>query len=257
VSSPAIPAATLVVMRERAGAPPQLLMVERTARMAFAGGAMVFPGGRIDTEDHELGAAGGGPDGAARVAAIRETLEESGIAVGISPGIDPALAGQLQADLHGGARFDRLLAEHGLALSLDALTPFARWKPAFHQARIFDTLFFLAEAPAGDWHPHPQPGECEAVEWLGAAEVLDRIARGEASAIFPTVRNLERLAQFDSLAAARADALAFPVETITPWIGEHDGEPHLFIPEGLGYPVTREPLAAVRRGVGEGIFPAA
>jgi 8-oxo-dGTP pyrophosphatase MutT (NUDIX family) len=257
MSDPAIPAATLIVMREAAGAPPELLMVERTARMAFAGGAMVFPGGRIDDEDRDLSQALPEPDAAFRIAAIRETLEESGIAVGLDPSPGPALAAQLQAALHEGAGFGELLAVHGLSLRLDALAPFARWKPAFHQARIFDTLFFIAEAPAGDWRPHPQPGECEAVEWLAAAEVLARVARGEASAIFPTIRNLERLAQFESIAAARADAAAHAIETITPWIADHDGEPHLFIPDHLGYPVTRESLASVRRGVGEGIFPAA
>ena len=92
---------------------------------------------------------------------------------------------------------------------------------------------------------------------LAEIAVFGRVSRGEASAIFPTIRNLERLAQFDSIAAARADAASHPIETITPWIAEHDGEPYLFIPEGLGYPVTREPLASVRRGVGENIFPAA
>ena len=254
---PAIPAATLVVMRERAGGPPDLLMVERTARMAFAGGAMVFPGGRIDDEDRQLGEAFADPHAVARVAAIRETLEESGIPVGLDPPPDPDLAARLQSGLHQGAAFASLLADYALTFRLDVLTPFARWKPAFHQARIFDTLFFIAEAPAGDWQPTPQAGECEAVEWLSAAEVLARVTRGQASAIFPTIRNLERLAQFDSVAAARANAAAFPIETITPWIADHDGEPHLFIPEGLGYPVTREPLASVRRGVGENIFPAA
>lgn len=257
MSDAAIPAATLVVMRERGRGPPELLMVERTARMAFAGGAMVFPGGRIDQEDRQLAAGFWQADAAFRVAGIRETLEESGIPVGLDPAIGPAVAARLQAELHAGAPFAGLLAREAIALRLDALTPFARWKPAFHQARIFDTIFFIAEAPAGDWQPRPQAGECEAVEWLAAQEVLDRVARGEASAIFPTVRNLERLARFDSIAAARADAAAHPVETITPWIADHDGEPHLFIPEGLGYPVTREPLASVRRGVGEGIFPAA
>lgn len=252
---PAIPAATLVVMRERPGDAPELLMVERTARMAFAGGAMVFPGGRIDEDDRELAAAFAEPHAPARVAAIRETLEETGIAVGLD--VDHGLAERLQGNLHDGQGFNELISRHGLTLRLDALTPFARWKPAFHQARIFDTLFFLAEAPRGDWQLRPQAGECESAEWLSASEVLDRIARGEAAAIFPTIRNLERLAQFDSIAAARADALAHPIETITPWIAEHDGEPHLFIPEGLGYPVTREPLESVRRGVGEGIFPAA
>jgi 8-oxo-dGTP pyrophosphatase MutT (NUDIX family) len=253
----AIPAATLVVMRERANGPPELLMVERTAAMAFAGGAMVFPGGRIDAQDRALAEAFPDLDAPARIAAIRETLEETGIAVGFEPPLETELALQLQGELHRDVPFSELLAGHGLALGLEALTPFARWKPAFHQARIFDTLFFVAEAPHGDWQPRPQQGECEAVEWLSAREVLDRVARDDASAIFPTVRNLERLAQFDSIAAVRADALAHRIETITPWIAQHDGEPHLFIPEGLGYPVTREPLASVRRGVGEGIFPAA
>jgi 8-oxo-dGTP pyrophosphatase MutT (NUDIX family) len=257
MSDGAIPAATLIVMRERAGGTPELLMVERTARMAFAGGAMVFPGGRIDDADRSLAKDFPQPDASFRVAAIRETLEESGIPVGIAPAIDADLASRLQSALHEGADFRWLLKAHGLTLQPDALTPFARWKPAFHQARIFDTVFFLAEAPAGDWQPLPQAEECENVEWLSAVDVLDRVGRGEASAIFPTLRNLERLAQFGSIAAARADALAHPIETITPWIAEHDGEPHLFIPEGLGYPVTREPLESVRRGVGEGIFPAA
>ena len=257
MSEPAIPAATLVVMRERSDSPPELLMVERTARMAFAGGAMVFPGGRVDDEDRALAEALLGSDAPFRIAAIRETLEESGIPVGLEPDVGHTLAAELQSALHDGASFGELLSSHGLTLRLDALMPFARWKPAFHQARIFDTIFFIAEAPAGDWRPHPQPGECENVEWLSAHDVLDRVARGDASAIFPTIRNLERLAQFDSIAAARANAAAHPIETITPWIADHDGEPHLFIPEGLGYPVTRESLASVRRGVGEGIFPAA
>ena len=253
----AIPAATLVVMRERAGGPPELLMVERTARMAFAGGAMVFPGGRVDDEDRALAEAFPEPDAAFRIAAIRETLEESGIPVGLAPAVGHALAARLQAELHDGAALGTLLSAHGLRLRLDALTPFARWKPAFHQSRIFDTLFFLAGAPTGDWRPLPQPGECEAVEWLSAAQVLDRVADGRASAIFPTIRNLERLARFDSIAAARADAAAHAVETITPWIADFNGEPHLFIPEGLGYPVTRESLASVRRGVGEDVVPPA
>src|ERR1044072_2219539 len=50
----AIPAATVIVMREVAEGPPELLMVERAAAMRFAGGALVFPGGRIDPGDYVL-----------------------------------------------------------------------------------------------------------------------------------------------------------------------------------------------------------
>lgn len=257
MTAPAIPAATLIVMRDRVGAAPELLMVERSAGMAFAGGAMVFPGGRIDAADEATAARHDSPDAAARIAAIRETIEESSVAVGLTPIPDPALTAALATALHDGASFTDLLAAHGLALDLDALTPFARWMPAFHQARIFDTLFFLAEAPSGDWHSTPQPGECEAVLWVSAAALLERIAAGQATAIFPTLRNLERLAQCASVADARADAAAYAIETITPWVEEVDGIRYVRIPDGLGYPVTREPLATVRRGLGAAAFPAA
>ncbi len=257
MSATPIPAATLIVMRDRVGGPPDFLMVERSAGMAFAGGAMVFPGGRIDAADEAIAAFHGHPDAAARIAAIRETIEESSVAVGLSPTPDPALTASLATALHDGAPFADLLARHDLALDLAALTPFARWMPAFHQARIFDTLFLLAEAPPGDWLPTPQPGECEAVLWIGAADLLARISRGEATAIFPTLRNLERLAQYASIAEARADAAAYPIDTITPWVEEVDGVRYVTIPGGLGYPVLREPLDTVRRGFGAAAFPAA
>jgi len=255
--TPAIPAATLIVMRDRVGAPPELLMVERSANMAFAGGAMVFPGGRVDAADDALAAGHDHPDAAARIAAIRETIEESAVATGLSPTPDPALAATLALALHSGTPFANLLGAHDLALDLAALTLFARWKPAFHQTRIFDTFFFLAQAPPGEWVPKPQPGECEAVLWIGAADLLERIAAGRATAIFPTIRNLERLARFTTVADTRADAAAHPIETITPWIEDIDGISYLLIPDGLGYPVTREPLDSVRRGFGAAAFPPA
>lgn len=240
MSDDAIPAATLIVMRDRPDGPPELLMVTRTRNMTFAGGAMVFPGGRIDEADRALAS---DFESAGRVAAIRETLEETGLPVGFAPLPPPGL----QGSLHAGEPFADLLGRHALSLDLDALVPFARWKPAFHQARRFDTLFFLARAPSGEWPLRPQAGECDSAEWLTAKAVLGRIAAGTASAIFPTVRNLERLSQFSSFAEAVTHARSHPVETISPWIEELDGEKWLRIPDHLGYPVTRERLTdAVR-----------
>ena len=244
----AIPAATLIVMREAESGPPDLLIVTRAQKMAFAGGAIVFPGGRIDEADRAIGdALGAGGDGAARVAAIRETVEESGIPVGLTPAISETVARALQDALHCGTPLAPLLDEHGLALDLAALVPFARWKPAFAQPRVFDTLFFLARAPHGDWQPRHQPGECEDALWMSAVEALARIEAGAASAIFPTKRNLERLARFASFEEAAADAAAHPPQLITPWVEERGGEPHVCIPDGLGYPVTCEPLATAFR----------
>ncbi|GAA4012203.1 NUDIX hydrolase [Sphingomonas swuensis] len=207
--SQAIPAATLVVMRDSPLGSPELLMVERPRTMAFAAGAMVFPGGRIDEADWSDEA---GLEDAARRAAIRETKEETGLAVGN-----------------------------------DSLVPFARWRPDNVRHRRFDTFFFLAAAPLAHPPLRPQPSECERLLWVTAQAMLDMVGEGSASAIFPTIRNLERLAQFASFAEAREHALATPIEIISPWIEEVDGERWLTIPSHLGYPVTRERLDTALR----------
>ena len=83
--------------------------------------------------------------------------------------------------------------------------------------------------------------------WTTAQGALDAAERGDIKLIFPTRRNLERLALFNSFDEARAQAEAIPVRTITPFISETDGKPWLHIGEDLGYPVTGEPLETVAR----------
>jgi 8-oxo-dGTP pyrophosphatase MutT (NUDIX family) len=242
----AIPAATLIVVRDRPGGPSDLLMVERSQGMAFAAGALVFPGGRIDAADEALGAASG--CSAAIPAAIRETIEETAVAVGLAPAPDRAEARAMQTALVAGRNFAKLLAEQDLTLDVDALVPFARWVPKFHAVRRFDTMFFVARAPDGEWHPNVVAGECAGAAWVTASEVLEREASGDARLIFPTRRTLERLAQHDSFDEIRADAEAHMIEPITPWVEEHDGTSFITIPTHLGYPVTRERLDGLWRG---------
>lgn len=241
---PAIPAATLILLREAASGPPLVLMTERSKALAFAGGALVFPGGRTEPEDEALGAALAPdlPDAGARVAAVRETLEEAGM-LAATDGPPPP---DLRARLAGGEAFGALLAEAGLTLDLNALTPWSRWRPDLPHARVFDTRFYLAAAPKGE--PDPDRTETTAAFWMTATDVLARIAAGEASAIFPTRRNLERLAAHDSTAALIDHARATPVETISPWVEVRGGVEVLCLPDGLGYPVTTEPVASALRG---------
>lgn len=243
----AIPAATLIVVRDRTNAPPELLMVERAEGMAFAAGALVWPGGRIDHADRALAAQRGlDVDGAARIAAIRETIEETAVPVGLAPPPSPERATGIQSALVADTPLEHVLGE--LKLEPNSLTPFARWVPKFHAVRRFDTMFFVARAPEGDWRPTVIEGECAAAHWISAAEVLERDQRGEARLIFPTRRNLERLAQHGSFEEIRADALAHPIEPVTPWVEERDGEKFITIPDHLGYPVTQERLDGLWRG---------
>jgi 8-oxo-dGTP pyrophosphatase MutT (NUDIX family) len=246
VSDEAIPAATLIVVRESPGRLPELLMVERAGGMAFAAGALVFPGGRIDEADRQLGG-NLGVDPAA-VAAIRETVEETAVPVSLSPAPTADDARALQTALVADTSFADLLRENGLQLDASKLTPFARWVPKFHAVRRFDTLFFIARCPDGDWEPRVIEHECAGAAWLNAAEVLERDRRGEARLIFPTRRNLERLAQHRSFEQIRADALAHPIDPVTPWVEEREGERFITIPDHLGYPVTEERLDGLWRG---------
>ena len=253
--SPGIPAATLVLIRDRDDGPPDLLMVERHAKMAFAGGAMVFPGGRIDAGDHALAANEaltiGAPDdlleAAGRVCAIRETLEETGIAVAFVPPPDRVGAAQIREGLHEEGDFGAMLAAAGHRLDLSLLTPWARWKPNFKQERTFDTWFFVAEAPHRAV-AEADGGESVSSRWASALRVIDDAEAGRCSIIFPTHRNLERLATCASFAEARTHAESHAVRLITPWVEEREGEKYLCIPDDGGYPVTAQKLTRLTRG---------
>ncbi len=245
------PAATLVVMRDRADGPPDILMVERAGVMAFAPGAMVFPGGRVDPGDHDLARLLALPDqdeGAARIAAIRETIEESALPIGFTATPDPAAIATIRAALGAGAAFGEALAAAGATLALDALIPFARWRPDYSPVRRYDTRFYLAALPADAPAPRVDGTENVRLCWTGAQAMLDDADAGRVALIFPTRRNLERLALFPSYAAAAAQARAFPVRVVVPWSEIRDGEEYLCIPDDLGYPVVAERSDRVRRG---------
>ena len=244
----AIPAATLIVFRA-GDAAPEILMVERAKAMVFAGGAMVFPGGRIDPADRLLAETIGGDaeEVAARIAAIRETLEEAGLPIGIDPKPGAATLARMRQALHDGEAFGKVLAEAGVSLDLDALVPFARWRPAHRDMRIFDTRFYLAELPADAPCATVDATENVRLVWMTAQGVLDQADRGALRIIFPTRRNLERLARFGSFADAVADASAHPITVVTPWTEDRGGDPHLCIPHGIGYPVIAERLESASR----------
>jgi 8-oxo-dGTP pyrophosphatase MutT (NUDIX family) len=201
----------------------------------------------VDPGDHALATlhSHAPEEGAARIAAIRETLEEAGIAVGLDPGGAELLA--LREALHAGEPMGELLAVAGGAIDPDALVPFARWLPHGLRHRVFDTRFYLARAPEGA-EAVVDGNENVRAFWASARDVLAMADAGEAGVIFPTRRNLERLARFASFEEAVADAIAHPVRAVTPWIEQRGDGRYLCIPDDLGYPVTAEALDTAVRG---------
>lgn len=246
----AIPAATLVIMRPGASG-DELLLVKRSANMAFAAGAVVFPGGRIDPDDHVVAAMHGASEGdivaAARIAALRETLEETGLAVGW-PDLPEGALVEVRTALLEDRPLSTILTERRERLDLSGLTTFARWCPNFKESRTFDTWFFAAQAPDHGHELSVSLREHSHIFWDTAQGALDSADRGDISIIFPTRRNLERLAKYPLHGAFVEHAEAHPVRRITPWVEEREGATWLCIPADLGYPVTGEVFSQVRRG---------
>ena len=240
-------AATVVLLRDgRAGV--EALLLERPGHRGSFAGAWVFPGGRIDEGDERLAGRFAADHGSAKIAAIRETIEETAVPAGLAAPPRPEHCLDIQAALAAGQEFDEIVDQAGLALDLDALTPLARWVPRFHAKRRFDTLFFVARVPDGDWQPNVFVRECSGAHWASAAEVLERDRAGELQLIFPTRRTLERLAQHASYDEIVADARAHEIDPISPWVDEVGGERFITIPDGIGFPVTRERLEGLWRG---------
>lgn len=245
----AIPAATLIVFRRHAGR-SEILFVERAGTMAFAAGAIVFPGGRVDPGDRMLAARFphlDADDGAARIAAIRETIEEAGTAVGLVGAPDPQTVAKLRVHLNHGLVFADALAALQLELSPDLLVPFSRWCPHAQERRTFDTRFYLAEASDDALTATVDETENVRLFWATAQQLLDDADAGRVKIIFPTRRNLDRLALCAGFAEAKAQAAMFAPDLIRPWIEDRDGVPTLCIPEDRGYPICAEPLSSAQR----------
>jgi 8-oxo-dGTP pyrophosphatase MutT (NUDIX family) len=251
-----IPAATIIIFRNApAGGAPEVLMTVRSRTMTFAGGMAVFPGGRVDPEDYALGESvadlhGLAPDEAAhQIAAVRETLEETGLALGLAGDITAESAARARTMLEETGALAPVLAAFGWRLDLAQITPFARWFPKNEAiVRVYDTRFYLANLGTGAVEVSIDQAENTRLFWTSAQGALDAAERGEIKLIFPTRRNLERLALFASYEEARAQAEAIPVKTITPRVVEEGGKPWLTILSDAGYPVTAELLETVARG---------
>lgn len=253
---PIIPAATLVLFRGQPGREAEHLFIERSGNVSFAAGALAFPGGRIEAADQAVadnpelvvGTALNAEDAAARVAAVRETIEETCVAVAIEPTPDFATIREWRAALAEGAGLGALLAAAGAHIDLDRLEPFTRWCPQLNVSRRYDTHFYLAVADA-DVAAEVDHGEALSYVWLTASAALASADAGQHKIIFPTRRNLERLAAHADFDAAVAHARGSKQATVTPWIEPIDGVDHLCIPDDAGYPVTSAPLKQALKGV--------
>ena len=260
-----IPAATVILAREGPEGVPEFLLVLRGENLAFAGGALVFPGGRVDRVDGGIARNANlafgfdglhDDDAAARVTCAREALEETGVLLTDGPVPDVAALAIARSGLASGPNedeaysFANLLGAMGHRVDAARFLPFARWEPpaAAQIARRFDTRFYLADAGrSASAVITPDGFEAKALHWTTAAQALSDYDAGRAAMVFPTWCNMHRLAQYQTLASLFAAVAALPAPYVQPAFEMIDGEPWLTIPEGIDYPVTRDRVNNIRR----------
>lgn len=168
-------AASLVLIREGARG-PEVLMGQRSKGLDFMPHRYVFPGGRLDAEDHRIHAATDlrpsvkhklarslAPERARAlaIAAIRETFEETGLILGKPV---PAPRGAVPEDWRG-------FLDRGLAPALDELDAIGRAITPAQLPKRFNARFFIARAD------HVQgeivgSGELVNIGWLPVEEAI-------------------------------------------------------------------------------------
>jgi len=274
-SVPLRDAATVMLLRDGSDG-VEVCMLQRNLKSDFVGGAYVFPGGGVDPEDAE-------PDleeifvgrtdadasrlvGVERaglafwVAAIRESFEEAGVLLAVDDDgrvvsfSDDRVAARFEthrADVDQGRR--RLAAvclEEGLRLDVGSIHYFSRWITPLGAPRRYDTRFFVAAAPEEQEALHDDH-EVIGTRWLTPAEALADHEAGRITMIFPTVRTMVALSQFETADAVLAHTAAQgAIEPVLPLIEDIGGGMRIVLPgdpEGTGgvYDAfTAEPLSS-------------
>ncbi len=234
------PAATIILLREvEAEGDVEICVMQRSNQSSFMGGAVVFPGGRIESHDQAsawdgLFTPGSGEwwdaeGSAARIAACREALEEVGVAP-IAGALDADAWQRLRAAATAGVDTLRAtLRELSATLDLAGMVPFARWLTPEAEQRRFDARFFLAAAPRGVEGSSDQH-EATRVYWSSAAALLAEFDRGAIALFPPTHRTLQLLAGRRTLAEAFAVARDSTLAVICPRFLVENDQPVLALP---------------------------
>lgn len=194
------PAATVVLLRPGPDG-LEVLLTHRPASMAFAGGAHVFPGGRLEPGD---------------------SVPDHPLAGGLTPtGAAERLAGTLEpaaAFAHHMAAVRETLEETGISISADALIPLSRWVTPRSLRTRFDARFFAALVPPATVVT-VESKEVSSARWMTTAAALAAAAAGEIALLQPThvtLLQLGGLATGDAVASAFAPGASFDPPSVGP-----------------------------------------
>lgn len=263
---PATPrdAASVLVLRGReADGPFEVFCVERHPMSGFLGGAVVFPGGKVEPADADPAwrslvtapaeraarlADGAVDPHAIAIAACRELLEEGAVAPTVGDRLDAEGALTLRERVRRGASLRAELERLGLVLDLARLAPFGRWVTPEAESRRFDARFFLLALPHGQVGAHDDH-ETTTSFWATPSEVLSRWEAGRIQLAPPTTRALELLAGAATIDGAIAIAATQSLLPICPVFVPGDPVSFLALPGDPAHPVAEHRISGPTRFV--------
>ena len=253
-AAPAVPAATIMLLRDDPDG-LEVFMVVRHHQIDFASGALVFPGGKADPQDFDAELMSNLKDPAPsddmraiQVSAIREAFEECGILLAYdSDGelVDAQRLATLQDCRepmnNGDLPLKTFLQSEQLTLACDRLVHFSHWITPTMMPKRFDTHFYLVAAPPDQLAVHDGYESVDSV-WITPAQALADAKAGTRTVIFPTLRNIEKLAEYQTVDEALTKTLAEPVVSVLPWTEQREDGAYVCIPTDAGYAVTEEKI---------------
>jgi 8-oxo-dGTP pyrophosphatase MutT (NUDIX family) len=147
--------------------------------------------------------------------------------------VDPG-DGDGQAGLRA-AGVREVAEEAGIDLGPDAeLVAFSNWITPARVRTRYDTWFYLATMPEGQ-EPRVDGDEIVDARWLRPANALATAERGDFLIVFPTAKQLERLADVGSADALLALARGRTVEPVEPHVVGSGEQARIVLPGEPGY----------------------
>ena len=190
-------AAAVIAVREGESG-PEVLVLERSAGSRFLPGYVAFPGGATDAEDAAHAERWfGSAEEAPRACAVRELLEEVGLA--------------LTAEGLRGAPGEPMEAIEVSPPTPGQLSRIAHWIAPEDVPVRFDAQYFALEAPT-DIEPTPDGHEAAAAWWASPGTLLEDWADGRRKLYWPTYFTMRALAGCASV----EDLLALDIKTREP-----------------------------------------
>jgi 8-oxo-dGTP pyrophosphatase MutT (NUDIX family) len=124
--------------------------------------------------------------------------------------------------------------EAGLEFDAESLVPFSRWITPRQVKVRFDTHFFVAPTPA-DAEPKCDGEECVDLRWIGPGAALEAGRREELFLVFPTIKHLEQLTEFESVEQVLEHARSRRVQPVEPRVLVDGGVAQVLLPGEPGY----------------------